>query len=236
MRTYYHHNGKIFISLILKALFSNNNYDEKVTLNNLLANGEFSVDKSDSTALFGSARMAFYSIMYLLRKMMPNRSKVILSPYTCSSVVNAVKYVGLEPVFIDCDKNGCGLDEGAIIKRISYEVICVISVNVYGFKYNTERLYEIASKHGSILIEDCAHSFLPVLYSGNELSNVHFQIYSFGPTKPISGRHGGIVFCKEKFSGLIRQLDSIYKNPEIGWGKRVIFSYLAGIIEDRLIK
>ncbi|MCK4569375.1 MAG: DegT/DnrJ/EryC1/StrS aminotransferase family protein, partial [Bacteroidales bacterium] len=62
----------------------------------------------DSVFLFGSARMGLYSL--LMSEKQEGKDEVIVAGYTCVVVTNAIKYAGLNAIYIDVEEENLNID------------------------------------------------------------------------------------------------------------------------------
>lgn len=232
MHTYYHHKD---ISLYDIFRIITNYYRNNRSIDNtdIIKSKYFSKLKSDKIAFVGSARMALYCLLSQIC-IADKKCEVILSPYNCNSVVQAIRYSQLTPIFVDCDLTGSGFHLESLKKRINKNTSCIISANIYGLRYRHDRIYDLCKEHNIPLIQDCAHSYLPKEASEEFYNEADYKIFSFGPTKPISGRHGSLICSNKQID--INRLSQSFCKAEYNWGNRAVLSYLCGILEENLQK
>ncbi|MCG8054870.1 MAG: DegT/DnrJ/EryC1/StrS family aminotransferase [Candidatus Thiodiazotropha endolucinida] len=163
-----------------------------------------------------------------------NRNEVILSPYTCSSVVNAIIYANLIPVFIEIARYGVEISLSSLKSALSDKTLCVIFAYIYGVRFLIEKIVSPIHNHGALLVEDCAHCMpnIDAPHWRHVISDV--AIYSFGPTKPMGGRHGSIVICNNELEEIALLAEVRLSEPEYRWVARCVFSYIAGYLESLL--
>lgn len=142
--------------------------------------------------------------------------EVIVPTLTFIAAVNPVRYVGANPIFMDCD-NSLNMDlnkleefckercyitqEGLINKRTNRQVKSIIIVHIFGNMANMERLMSIAKRYKLLVIEDateslgsyCIEGKYKNMYSGT-IGN--FGAYSFNGNKIITTGGGGILVAK----------------------------------------
>ena len=140
--------------------------------------------------------------------------EVIVPTITFISPVNAIRYVGAEPVFMDCDEwlcmdtdkfeefctkecmyNGKDLVNKGSGRRIS----AVLPVHILGNMVNMERVMDIANKYGIKVIEDASEAlgcyYISGRYKGMYSGTIgDVGVYSFNANKIITtGSGGGIA-------------------------------------------
>ena len=155
--------------------------------------------------------------------------EVIVPSFTYIASVNAIKYVGAIPVFVDIDINDWNISIADIEKKISNKTRAIMCVHMYGAPCKVEELVKISKHHNLFLIEDCAESF------GSWIENSHtgtfgdIATFSFFGNKTITTGEGGAVFSNNK--DLIQKVahlknqailaDGSYQHDEIGYNYRM---------------
>jgi perosamine synthetase len=140
-------------------------------------------------------------------------NEVIVPTLTFIAAVNPVRYVGAEPVFMDCDDTlnmdldkleefleiECEFRDGIVINKKSNRIIkAIVVVHVFGNPINIERLIEIKEKYNLKLIEDATEA-LGSYYLEGEFANKYcgtigeIGVYSFNANKIITTGGGGMV-------------------------------------------
>lgn len=155
--------------------------------------------------------------------------KVITTPITFAASANCVLYAGGEVDFVDIDPDTYLLDLTKLEKKLesvpkgTYQG--VIPVDFTGLPVDTERLREIANKHGLWIIEDACHA--PKGYFLNSKNEKVFcgdgqyadlSIFSFHPVKHIATGEGGMITTnnKELYEKLLLlRTHGITKSPDL---------------------
>lgn len=120
-------------------------------------------------------------------------SEVITTPFTFISTTHAIVRNGLVPVFCDVKMSDGTIDEAKIEQLITDKTVAIVPVHVYGNVCNTEKIAEIANKHGLKVIYDAAHAF-GEKYKGKGIGNYgDASIFSFHATKVFNSIEGGAV-------------------------------------------
>ncbi|BAH07233.1 LegC family aminotransferase [Clostridium kluyveri] len=142
--------------------------------------------------------------------------EVIVPTVTFIATVNPVKYLGAEPVFMDCDdnlnmdcsklekffENECVMtDSGLKNKNTDRYIKALIVVHVFGNMADVEKIKELTDKYKIKLIEDAAEAlgtyYTNGKYKGKFAGTIgDFGAYSFNGNKIITTGGGGILIGK----------------------------------------
>ncbi|SJM58714.1 Lipopolysaccharide biosynthesis protein RffA [Corynebacterium glutamicum] len=88
---------------------------------------------------------------------------VLTSSMTFAATANAIIYTGAEPVFVDCDSSG-NMDPDLLEEAFTElagrgrAAKVVVPVDLLGKVADHERISEIATKHGAVVLSDAAES------------------------------------------------------------------------------
>jgi len=146
-------------------------------------------------------------ISLLLADVKPH-DEVIVPTVTFIAPVNAVKYIGAEPLFMDCDdyctldidkteeflKTHCEFKKGITVnKKTNRRIAAVIPVHVFGIPVNMDPLLELARHYNIAVIEDATES-LGSLYKGKKTGTFGLLgCLSFNGNKIITTGGGGMI-------------------------------------------
>lgn len=175
--------------------------------------------------------------------------EVIVPTLTFIAAVNPVKYMGAEPIFMDCDEtlnmdmnkledylqNECDFISGKVInKKTKRQIKAVIVVHVFGNPANMEKLMEIKEKYNLKIIEDATEAlgsyYLKGRYKNRYCGTIgDIGVYSFNANKIITTGGGGMVVSNNpkilsriSFLGVQAKTDSLYfVHDEIGYNYRM---------------
>ena len=161
---------------------------------------------------------------------------VIAPALTFVAAVNPVRYVGAEPVFLDCDDSLC-IDPDILERYLEYECrmydgVCfdksqskpikaIIVVHVFGNGADMERIMELAKHYNLIVIEDASEAVGTFFIRGRYKSRMagtigDFGAYSFNGNKIITTGGGGMFVTKDAGSaGHARHLSTQAKSDEL---------------------
>lgn len=139
--------------------------------------------------------------------------EVLVPTLTFIAAVNPVKYVGAEPVFMDCDdtlcmdmdkverfcETECEMTEGGLVNRkTGRHVRAMIVVHVFGNLADMEKAVALAEKYRLFLIEDATEAlgsyYLSGRFAGKYAGTVgDIGVYSFNGNKIITTGGGGMI-------------------------------------------
>lgn len=139
--------------------------------------------------------------------------EVIVPALTWPATAMAALYVGATPVFADIEAATLCLDPAAFEAAITPRTRAVIPVHLYGGMADLEAIQEIATKHGIVVIEDCAHA-QGGRWNGRGLGS-HGAVgsFSFQQSKTMASGEGGICITNDEDLA-----DRLYRMKHIGYG------------------
>ncbi len=139
---------------------------------------------------------------------------VLVPTLTFIAAVNPVRYIGAEPVFLDCDDTLCLdsdsleeycatqctiVDDTLIDRATGKHVKAVMVVHVFGNMANLERILEIANKYHIKVIEDATEAIGTHHVDGPHAGTLGFMgIYSFNGNKIITTGGGGMIVSHDE--------------------------------------
>lgn len=128
--------------------------------------------------------------LILLGLNVARNNQVILPSYVCSSVLNAIKYIGARAVICDIEPCNFNLSLEDIQKKISKKTKAIILPYMFGASAgNTDKFLDL----GIPIIEDCAQS-LGATFKGRKVGSFGIaSIFSFYATKVITAGQGGMI-------------------------------------------
>lgn len=163
--------------------------------------------------VFDSGRSALY---YALKALGAGEGdEVIVQAYTCVVVINAIKFTGAKPIFIDI-RDDFNLDPAELENKITEKTKILIIQHTFGLPAQLNRLMEIAKKNNLKVIEDCAHS-LGARYDGKLTGTFgHIGMLSFGSDKIIScARGGALITADDEIGNKIKALSAQLPPPKL---------------------
>ncbi len=175
--------------------------------------------------------------------------EVIVPTLTFIAAVNPVKYIGAEPIFMDCD-NSLTMDpdklrcfcekecefinKKLINKKSGKQIKAILVVHIFGNIADMERIIEIATQYHLILIEDATEAlgthYTEGKYKGKFAGTIgDIGVYSFNGNKILTSGGGGMIVSNRKeYMDRCRYLSTQAKNDtlyfvhnEIGYNYRM---------------
>ncbi len=141
--------------------------------------------------------------------------KVLVSSLTFAATVNAIRYVGAEPVFVDSDRASWNMDPDLLAEAlVADRYAACISVDIYGQCADYARIVEACSDHDVPLIEDAAEA-LGATYRGEPAGSFGaIAALSFNGNKIITTSGGGaLVTGSEAWAKRARWLATQARDP-----------------------
>lgn len=144
--------------------------------------------------------------------------EVIVPSLTFIAAVNPVKYIGAEPIFMDCDdslsmdddklerfcQEECRFENGQLInKHTDKHIKAIVVVHVFGNLANMEKIMNIASGYNLKVIEDATEALgsynTEGIYEGKYAGTIgDFGVYSFNGNKIMTTGGGGMIVAKNE--------------------------------------
>ena len=161
---------------------------------------------------------------------------VIVPTLTFIAAVNPVKYLGAEPIFMDCDdslcmdmeklerfcREECDWKDGQLIHRAGGRPVkAVVPVHIFGNLADLDSLMPLAEKYGLKVVEDATEAlgsrFLSGRYAGRYAGTIgDFGVYSFNGNKIITTGGGGMMVARAEADRLhAKHLTQQAKSDEV---------------------
>lgn len=162
--------------------------------------------------------------------------EVIVPTLTFIAAVNPVKYIGAEPVFMDCDdsltldpvklgefcEKECSFKDNILINKMNgRKVKAIVVVHVFGNMADMKAIMEIAGKYNLKVIEDATEAlgtyYTEGRYKGYYAGTIgDIGVLSFNGNKIITTGGGGMVISKHKeYADQCRYLSTQAKNDTL---------------------
>ena len=162
--------------------------------------------------------------------------EVIAATLTFIAAVNPIKYVGAEPIFVDCDdylcmdpksirsflEANCEIRDGKTYnKTTGAHVKAVMPVHVFGNMCDMEAIMDIAAEYNLIVIEDSTEAlgsyYKEGRYAGKFAGTIgDFGCYSFNGNKIITTGGGGmLVSNRPEWAKRAKHLSTQAKSDEV---------------------
>lgn len=119
--------------------------------------------------------------------------EVIVPTFTYIASVNAIRYTGATPVFVDCNESTWQLCEHDVRKKITSKTKAIMVVHLYGHPADMEQIQNIAKTRNIFIVEDCAEA-IGSAYDGKFVGQFgDISAFSFFGNKTITTGEGGMV-------------------------------------------
>lgn len=119
--------------------------------------------------------------------------EVIVPAFTFVATAHAIQWQGLSPVFADIDPRSHVLDPESVESLVTPRTSALVGVHTWGVACDTERLADIAERHGLMVIYDAAHAVgcthRGAPFGGNGMA----EVFSFHATKYVNSFEGGAI-------------------------------------------
>lgn len=123
--------------------------------------------------------------------------EVIVPSLTFIATVNAIRYVGAIPVFVDICRDTFVMDAEKVEELVTDKTRAILPVHVYGHPVDMDIIMDIALRHNLYVIEDATES-LGSRYKGKNTGTVgHAGCFSFNGNKLITTGGGGMLVSND---------------------------------------
>ena len=125
--------------------------------------------------------------------------EVIVPTYTFTATAEVVRYLGADPVFVDCDPETLNIDPKAIRAAITEKTKAIMPVHFAGLSCDMAEIIAIAKEHNLKVVEDAAHAF-PTRFEGELIGtfDTDATIFSFYANKTMTTAEGGMIVSRNK--------------------------------------
>lgn len=156
--------------------------------------------------------------------------RVLVSSLTFSATVNAVTYVGAEPVLVDSDETTWNMDPELLQKALAGgPYAACIPVDIYGQCATYADIDRLCREHGVLLVEDAAEALGATYQARPAGSFGAMAALSFNGNKVITTSGGGaLVTDEEEWAERARWLATQARDPaphyqhsEVGYNYRL---------------
>lgn len=119
--------------------------------------------------------------------------EVIVPAFTYVASVNAIRYVGAVPVFVESDLDSWQMNLADVERVMTPKTKAVMAVHIYGQACDLKGLSALCKKRGVFLVEDCAEAI------GTRCGDTHVGVigdigsFSFFGNKTITTGEGGML-------------------------------------------
>ncbi len=155
--------------------------------------------------LFNSATSAMEAVL-LAHDIGPG-DEVIVPAMSFAATANVVLRTGARPVFVDVDGHSRNLTSEAVAAALGEKTRGLIPVHFAGLAAEIQSLYELAGRHGLLVLEDAAQA-IGTSFGGRRIGSWGNPVaFSFHPNKNMTTIEGGAVATSDE--ALMRRLERI---------------------------
>lgn len=130
-------------------------------------------------------------------KVLGLRGDVLTTPFSFVATTSTLVWEGLQPIFVDIDKESLNLDASQIEKQITPNTTAIVATHVFGNACDIEQIEWVAKRHKLKVVYDAAHAF-GVNYDGSSILNHgDASTISFHSTKLFHTIEGGAIVFKD---------------------------------------
>ena len=148
--------------------------------------------------------------------------KYIAPTYTFASTVECGEYLGMEPILVDCEKDGFLIDLNQVEDILKKEsgVKAVLPVHYAGEPVDMRHLFELAEKFGVFIVEDAAHALETESNTGKVGNTDYTAAFSFYANKNMTtaGEGGALATNDLKLAEKVKKL-SLHGISKDGWDR-----------------
>src|SRR5207248_6324325 len=107
--------------------------------------------------------------------------------------LNAIRYTGAKPVYVDCQLNTYNMDLKEAEQRITSRTRALVLQHTFGIPVDLDAALDLTRRYKLDLIEDCVHA-LGATYDGRQVGSFgRAAFFSTEETKTISTTMGGMA-------------------------------------------
>ena len=246
--------GQLYIPLSVPHLVGNEKkyVNECIDSNWISAGGQFTQRFEEEFAKYTGAQFAVAVSsgtaalhLALVAAGIKQGEGVFAPAMTFIAPINAISYVGAEPVFVDVDRDSLGISpesvqhfidkfcyfkEGVLINRFSNtKISAIMAVHIYGHSTRIDELRQISDTYNLALIED-ASECVGTRYKDKHVGTFgDFGCFSFSGNKLLATGNGGIFLTNdEQIAKRVRHLrqhattdTTFFYHDEVGYNYRM---------------
>ena len=149
-------------------------------------------------------RTAFFEILSYIKKN-TKKNKILVNSLTLFEIINVIKYLGFEPIFIDNEKNSFDTNINLETVENIDDIAAILITHLNGINKNIVNIsnqirnYNLSNREKKIfLIEDCAVSFGAIMNNKYAGSYGDFSFLSFNIMKNITSYTGGALIDNQR--------------------------------------
>lgn len=143
--------------------------------------------------------------LFLTALALPEGSEILVSAVTIPDMPRILREHGLIPVPVDLDFATASVNTTSLRAALTAKTKAILVAHLFGSRMAMDPVFEVATEHGLVVIEDCAQAFSGKEYTGDPRSDV--RMFSFGPIKTATALGGAVLFVKD--TALLKTMNGI---------------------------
>ena len=138
-----------------------------------------------------------------------NNKEVLVPSLTFVSSINAIKYNGGIPIFVDVKSDTLCMDPKDLENKITKKSKVILPVHFGGYSCDMDEIKKVSKKNKLLVIEDAAHA-TGSKYKNKKIGSIgDLTCFSFHPVKNLAMPKGGAITLNYKNRNLKTKLNSL---------------------------
>ena len=138
-----------------------------------------------------------------------NKKEVLVPSLTFVSSINAIKYNGGIPIFVDVKSDTLCMDPKDLENKITKKSKVILPVHFGGYSCDMDEIKKVSKKNKLLLVEDAAHA-TGSKYKNKKIGSIgDLTCFSFHPVKNLAMPKGGAITLNYKNRNLKTKLNSL---------------------------
>ncbi len=154
--------------------------------------------------------------------------EVIVPSYTFTATAEVIRYMGAQPVFIDCDLATFNIRPDQVEAAITPRTKAVMPVHFAGLPCDMEGICDLAKQHNIKVVDDAAHA-LPAAQNGVTIGAGQADVtaFSFYANKTMTTGEGGMLVTRNpdiaaraktmRLHGISRDVFNRFTDTKASW-------------------
>ena len=138
-----------------------------------------------------------------------NKKEVLVPSLTFVSSINAIKYNGGIPIFVDVKSDTLCMNPKDLENKITKKSKVILPVHFGGYSCDMDEIKKISKKNKLLVVEDAAHA-TGSKYRNKKIGSIgDLTCFSFHPVKNLAMPKGGAITLNYKNRNLKTKLNSL---------------------------
>ena len=131
-------------------------------------------------------------------KSLPQKGKILTTPFSFIATSSSIVWEGFSPVFIDIDPKTFNVNAELIENSIDKSVVGMLFTHCFGVPCDLEKIDKLSKKYAIPVIYDAAHAFGVNVNEKSILNYGWMSSLSFHSTKLFHTIEGGALVCSDE--------------------------------------